>query len=98
MLMAIPGVGIWGLVYAILVNIVLLTGWYYVIVARRIGYRLKPGKLTQGILVMGVVYVLGQYLKQVITVDSQLIHLMVVAGFLFVAHALLSLFTGLTPK
>ena len=97
-LMSIPGLGIWGLVYAILFNIALLTLWYFVIVKRRIGYPLKIAKLTQGILVLAVVYVFGQHLRAIITPQSQLLQIVIVAGILFAVHAVLSFFTGLAPK
>ena len=98
LLMSIEGVGIWGLVYATLFNIILLTAWYFVIMAKKIGYKLSLPKLAQGSLVLGVVYVAGQYLREVIVIPGQLLQIIVVAGILFVVHIILSFFTGLMPR
>ena len=97
-LMLIPGVNIWGFVFGVLINIILLTVWYYIIVARRIGYKLKRIKLLNGILILGVVYALGQYLGERLMFERDWLQIIVVAGILFVAHSLLTLFAGLMPK
>jgi len=98
LLMLIPGVNIWGLVFGILINIILLTIWYYIIVSRRIGYKMKRSKILNGILILGVVYALGQYLHGRFLFESELLQIMVVSGMLFVVHSLLTLFSGLIPK
>ena len=98
LLMLIPGVNIWGLVFGILINIVLLTVWYYTIVSRRIGYKMKFSKIVNGSLVLGVVYVLGQYLHGRFMFESGLLQIVVISGILFVSHSILSLFAGLIPK
>jgi len=98
LLMLIPGVNIWGLVYSILINIILLTVWYYIIVSRRIGYKLKIHKIVNGILVLGIVYLLGQYLRMVFVFGNEGLQIVVIAGILFVIHSILTLFVGLTPK
>jgi len=98
LLMLIPGLNIWGFVIGVLINIVLLTVWYYTIVARRIGYKMYIPKIFNGILVLGVVYMLGQYLREVFMFDHQLLQVVVIAGILFFVHSLLTLFAGLTPK
>ena len=98
MLMLIPGLNIWGLVYAILINIVLLTGWYYLIVSKRIGYKMKISKVVNGILSFAVVYVLGHYLRERFMFDHQLLQIVVVAGILFMVHTVLTFFAGLIPK
>jgi len=98
LLMLIPGLNIWGFVWSILINIILLTVWYYIIVAKRIGYRMKKSKMLNGGLVLGVVYVLGHHLKEVIQFDSGLLQIVVVAGILFVTHSMLTLFARLIPK
>ena len=97
-LMLIPGINIWGLVFSILVNIVLLTVWYYIIVSRRVGYKMKISKIVNGTLVLGVVYMLGQYLRASFSSSGQLMQILAVGGILFVVHSVLSLFTGLIPK
>lgn len=97
-LMAVPNIGIWGFVYAMLLNITLLTTWYFTIVKRRIGYPLRVTKLIQGILVLAVVYVLGQYLKVRIIAPNQLLQIIIIAGILFLVHTALSFLTKLTPK
>lgn len=98
LLMLIPELNIWGFVFSILINIILLTAWYYMIVSRRIGYKAKRSKLFNGILVLGVVYMLGQYLREVIVVESELLQILAIASILFVAHSILTLFAGLMPK
>ena len=98
LLMMIPAINIWGLVFAILINIILLTTWYYRIVSKRISYRMKRSKVLNGILVAGVVYLLGQYLRHIIQFDHDLLQIAVIAGILFVTHGVLTLFAGLMPK
>jgi len=98
LLMLIPGVNIWGLVFSILINIILLTVWYYMIVSRRVGYKMKRSRMLNGILVLGVVYVLGRYLHGMFMFESELLQVVVVSGALFVAHSVLTLFAGLIPK
>lgn len=98
LLMLIPGINIWGLVYSMLINIILLTVWYYLIVSSRIGYKMQHAKLFNGSLVLGIVYLLGQYLRGVFVFESQFLQIVVVAGILFVAHSILTLFAGLIPK
>jgi len=97
-LMAIPRVGIWGLVYSILINIILLTVWYYFIVAKRVSYKMKLHKVINGALIFGVLYMFGQNLRQLVHYNNDLLQLIIVAGILFCAHGLLSLVSGLTPK
>jgi hypothetical protein len=98
LLMLIPGLNIWGFVFAIIINIILLTGWYYMIVSRRIGYKMQRPKIFNGILVLAVVYVLGQYLREVYQFEHQLLQIVVVAGILFAVHSLLTFFVRLIPK
>ena len=98
LLMLIPGFNIWGLIFAILINIILLTVWYYMIVSRRIGYKARRLKILNGILVLGVVYVLGQYLHEIYSFESELLQMVVVSGILFVVYSLLTFFAGLIPK
>jgi len=97
-LMLIPSLNIWGFVWAMLINIVLLTLWYYVIVAKRIGYQMTKAKVLNGILVLGVVYVLGYYLKAFLFFDEGLMQIVIVTGILLIAHSMLTLFAGLIPK
>jgi len=97
-LMLIPGVNIWGLVISILVNIVVLTSWYYVIVAKRIGYRLNAWKVTNGVLILGIVYVLGRYLSETLVFNSQLVHVVVIGLILLVVHGILANVSGMFPK
>ncbi|MCL1990166.1 MAG: polysaccharide biosynthesis protein [Defluviitaleaceae bacterium] len=98
LLMLIPGFNIWGFVFAILINIVLLTTWYYVIVSKRIGYTMEKLKVLNAVLILGVVYVLGQHLRGMAQFQGSLLQLAVVAGMLFVAHSMLTLFAGLVPR
>ena len=98
LLMLIPGLNIWGLVYAILINIILVTGWYYLIVARRIGYKMQYSRIFNGILVLGVMYMLGQYLRDVFVFEQQLFQIVVIGGVLFAVHSLLMFFARLMPK
>lgn len=97
-LMLIPGMNIWGLVVSILFNIILLTGWYYVIVAKRLRFRMSMMKTLNGALVLGVIYMLGQHLRGMLMFESQLLQVAVVAGVLFGVHSILTLFAGLIPK
>jgi len=98
LLMLIPGLNIWGFVFGVLINIILLTVWYYMIVSRRIGYKTQRSKIFNGILVLGVVYMLGQYLRATVVFESGLLQIVVVAGILLVVHSLLTFFAGLIPK
>ena len=98
LLMLIPGLNIWGFVIAVLINIVLLTVWYYMIVSRRIGYKARRLKIFNGILVLGVVYTLGQYLRMRFMFEHQLLQIVVVAVILFMVHSLLTFFARLIPK
>ena len=98
LLMLIPRLNIWGFIWSILINILFLTTWYYIIVARRIGYKMKKAKVVNGILVLGVVYVLGQYLSGIARFENDLLRIVIVAGALFVVHSVLTLFAGLIPK
>ena len=97
-LMLIPGMNIWGLVISILFNIVLLTGWYYVIVAKKLKFRMNGLKIVNGIFVLGVVYMLGQHLRELFMIESQLLQVAAITGILFVVHSMLALFVGLIPK
>ena len=98
LLMLIPAVNIWGIVYAIILNIILLTCWYYFIVSRRIGYVMKKRKVINGALIMAVIYVLGHYLRQLLVINHNLLQILVISGMLFVIYGLLTLFAGLWPK
>ena len=98
LLMLVPGLNIWGFVWSILINIILLTTWYYIIVTKRIGYKMKKSKVLNGILIFGVVYVVGQYLKGTTQFQGSLLQMIVVAGILFAIHSTLTLFAGLIPK
>lgn len=98
LLMLIRELNIWGFVWAMLINIILLTTWYYIIVARRIGYRMKKSKMLNGLLVLGVVYILGQYLRTVAQFESNLLQIAIIASILFLMHGVLTLFAGLMPK
>ena len=98
LLMHIPGLNIWGFVIGILINITLLTVWYYMIVAKRIGYKMRISKIFNASLVLGVVYMLGQYLRARLVFEHQLVQVIVVAGILFMVHSLLTLFARLIPK
>ena len=97
-LMLIPGMNIWGLVISILFNIIVLTGWYYGIITKKIGYKLQVVKLLNGSLVLGVIYILGQHLRVMLMFESQLLQVIVVAGILFGIHSILALIVGLIPK
>ena len=97
-LMLIPGMNIWGFVVSILFNITLLTGWYYLIVSKKIGYRIRITKTLSGIFILGIVYIIGQNLRGFLGFESQLVQVIVVTGILFAMHCLLTLFAGLIPK
>ena len=98
LLMLISGMNIWGLVLAILFNIVLLTCWYYVLAAKRVAYKLSIRKILNGAFVLGIIYFLGQYLRGALTFESQLLQVLIITGILFVAHSALALIAGLLPK
>jgi len=97
-LMLIPGVNIWGLVISILVNIVILTIWYYVMVAKRIDYQLNVLKMANGMLILGIVYMLGKYLNNLLAFNSQLVHVVFIGLALLLTHVGLSLVGGMFPK
>jgi stage V sporulation protein B len=97
-LMLIPGVNIWGLVISILFNIILLTGWYYVIVTKKIRYKMRVIKILNGSLVLGVVYLLGQHLRGMLIFESQLVQVVVITAILFSVHSILTFLAGLIPK
>lgn len=96
-LMLIPGINIWGLVMSILVNIVVLTVWYYVKVAQQIGYKMNRLKVINGISILGVVYVVGKYFNEALVFNSQLTHVMVIGMILLVVHGVLAAIGGLIP-
>jgi len=98
LLMLIPNVNIWGFVFAILINIIVLTTWYYLIVKKQVGYRLQFLKIGQGILILGIVYLLGSYLREVLTFEHQLLQIVVIASILFVVHGALAFFARLLPR
>lgn len=97
-LMLVPILNIWGFVFALIINIILLTTWYYMIVSRRIGYRMKRFKVFNATLVLSVIYMLGQYLREIVVVQSGWMQILVVSGILFIAYNTLTLFAGLMPK
>lgn len=97
-LMLIPGMNIWGLVVSILFNIILLTIWYYVIVAKRLKFKMRIMKTLNGALVLGIVYMLGQHLDGMFMFESQMVQILAVTGVLFVVHSLLAFCVGLIPK
>ena len=97
-LLAIPGVNIYGLVIAILANIVISTVWYYVIVVRKTGYRPKIWKVINGLLVLGIVYAIGRHMQNIgWNFDSELTHVLAHSGILLVVHSVLSFIVGLFP-
>lgn len=98
LLMMVPFINIWGLVISILINIVLLTFWYYAIIKKRISYHMKVSKILNGILIMGGVYVLGHYLRSVMNIENGWLEIGVISGILFVVHSLLTWVAGLMPK
>ena len=97
-LMMIPELNILGLVYSILINIILLTVWYYVIVRQKIGYKLKYTKIINGGLVLSVVYIIGQHLKTMPNFGEGIYQIVFVSLALFAIHSILSLIGGLSPK
>ena len=97
-LLSIPSINIYGLVIAILINIVVLTVWYYQIVAKKIGYKMNKIKVVHSFLVLGIVYLTGVHLKSALPYfNSALLNIASVAGIMFAVHSMLSLITGLVP-
>ena len=97
-LMLIPGMNIWGFVLSVLLNIMLLTAWYYTIVTKKIGYNMHVVKTLNGLLILGVVYTLGLHLREMLMFESPLMHVAIVASIMFAIHSLLALFVGLMPR
>jgi len=97
-LLRIESLNILGLVYAIIINIVILTVWYYKITAKKLNYSLSKLKVVNGVLVMAALYLIGYYLRDFVTVEMELLRILIISGVLLILHTILSAFSGLFPK
>ena len=66
-LLQIPSLNIYGLVIAVLFNVVFVTVWHYLLVRKHIGYRLNLGAVIHAILIIGITFLLGSYLKSTVS-------------------------------
>ena len=97
-LLQIPEINIYGLVIAILFNIVLTTGWNYWIIRHEVGYRVKVSSVILAFLCLGITYLSGAILLQNVTLPySQLLNLLAYSCGLGLLYLLLVKLTRLLP-
>ena len=97
-LLQIPNLNIYGLVIAVLFNVVFVTIWHYILVRKHIGYRMNIRSVINAILIIGITYLLGYYLKLSIIFHSNNILNMIIISFIVgIAYLFLLFICGLFP-
>ena len=98
-LLQIPNLNIYGLVIAIIFNVIFVTVWHYVIIRKKIGYRANMRSVINGALILGITYLLGHYLIAAVTLtNNSTLNMFIIILIVSFAYLFLILITGLFPK
>ena len=98
-LLPIPNLNIYGLVIAVLFNVVFVTVWHYLLVRKYIGYRLNLNAVINAVLIIGITFLLGSYLKSTIIFSpNTLLNMIIICFIMGIAYLFLVIVCGLFPK
>ncbi|MDE5976966.1 MAG: oligosaccharide flippase family protein [Turicibacter sp.] len=97
-LLQIKDLNIFGLVIAILFNVVFVTAWHYLLVRKNIYYRMKLRSVINAILIIAITFMLGCYLKLAVTFSSNaFLNMMIISTIVGAAYLFLLFVCGLFP-
>lgn len=97
-LLPIPSLNIYGLVIAVLFNVVFVTMWHYLLVRKHISYRMNLRSVINAILIIGVTYLLGSYLKLAIVFSTNaFLNMLIISFIVGLAYLFLLFICGLFP-
>ena len=98
-LLQIPQLNINGLVIAVLANISILTTWNYFLIKKKVGYQANYRSVINGILIIGITYLFGYYLKLTTTFASNgVLNVLILMFIIAIAYVSLTALCGLFPK
>ena len=98
-LLQVPSLNILGLVITIIFNIVLLTLWHYYLVRKKVGYRASYRSIINGFLVIGITYLLGQYLTTTLIISEHpTLNMLGLIALITLSYLVLITLCGLFPK
>ena len=98
-LLQIPSINIHGLMIAILTHIVILTGWHYLHLRKKIGYQIKLSTIVNGLLILGITYLVGLYLKANLALFAhQLLNMGMITLIISFIYLIGLAICGLLPK
>ncbi len=97
-LLQIPSLNIYGLVIAVLFNVVFVTAWHYLLVRKHIAYHMNMRSVINAILIIAVTFMLGSYLKLAVVFSTDSFLNMIMISFIVgIAYLFLLFICGLFP-
>lgn len=98
-LLPIPNLNIYGLVIAVLFNVVFVTVWHYLLVRKYIGYRLNLNAIINAVLIIAITFLLGSYLKSTIIFSpNTTLNMIIICFIMSIAYLFLVIVCGVFPK